>query len=174
MVEQHTTLANQVRSLVAEQWIETPVRIHILQQRQPNIIDDVGYLISPVLRQLLFSRYLKEGSFFHLEVISSFNVIWLLETQLEIFQRRNDITPLGLSHPSPLLYYVKNEYQDNIHIIYHKDKFNVLCSGSLVCYMMYSVYRVRCLMKMFSVDYTLSIIQRKIKGCVKLWQVSPI
>ncbi|MDF0533517.1 IS110 family transposase [Shewanella sp. A32] len=55
MVEQRTALANQVRSLAAEQGIEIPVGIHILQQRLPNIIEDAGLLMSPVLRQLLFS-----------------------------------------------------------------------------------------------------------------------
>ncbi len=55
MVEQRTALANQARSLAAEQGIEIPVGIHILQQRLPDIIEDAEQLISPVLRQLLFS-----------------------------------------------------------------------------------------------------------------------
>lgn len=55
MVEQRTAQANQARSLAAEQGIEIPVCIHILQQRLPDIIEDAEQLISPVLRQLLFS-----------------------------------------------------------------------------------------------------------------------
>lgn len=55
MVEQRTALANQARSLAAEQGVEIPVGIHILQQRLPDIIEDAEQLISPVLRQLLFS-----------------------------------------------------------------------------------------------------------------------
>ncbi|MEQ4680953.1 IS110 family transposase [Providencia rettgeri] len=55
MVEQRTALANQARSLAAEQGVEIPVGIHILQQRLPDIIEDAEQLISPVLRQLLLS-----------------------------------------------------------------------------------------------------------------------
>ncbi|TDN47193.1 transposase [Buttiauxella sp. JUb87] len=55
MVEQRTVQANQARSLAAEQGIEIPVGIHILQQRLPDIIEDSEQLISPVIRQLLFS-----------------------------------------------------------------------------------------------------------------------
>lgn len=55
MVEQRTALANQARSLAAEQGIEIPVGINILQRRLPDIIEDAGLLMSPVLRQLLFS-----------------------------------------------------------------------------------------------------------------------
>lgn len=55
MVEQRTALANQARSLAAEQGVEIPVGIHILQQRLTDIIEDAEQLISPVLRQLLFS-----------------------------------------------------------------------------------------------------------------------
>ena len=55
MVEQRTAQVNQARSLAAEQGIEIPVGIHILQQRLPDIIEDAEQLISPVLRQLLFS-----------------------------------------------------------------------------------------------------------------------
>ena len=55
MVEQHTALANQARSLAAEQGIEIPIGIHILQHRLPDIIEDAEQLISPILRQLLHS-----------------------------------------------------------------------------------------------------------------------
>ncbi|MEQ5030410.1 IS110 family transposase [Morganella morganii] len=55
MVEQRTALANQARSLAAEQGIEIPVGIHVLQQRLPDIIEDAEQLISPVLRLLLHS-----------------------------------------------------------------------------------------------------------------------
>ncbi|ENM5767380.1 transposase [Vibrio mimicus] len=55
MVELRTALTNQACSLAAEQGIEIPVGIHILQQRLPDIIEDAEQLISPVLRQLLFS-----------------------------------------------------------------------------------------------------------------------
>ena len=48
-------LANQARSLAAEQGIEIPVGIPILQQRLPDMIEDAEPLISPELRQLLFS-----------------------------------------------------------------------------------------------------------------------
>ncbi|MCB6145430.1 hypothetical protein LHK12_10985 [Providencia rettgeri] len=47
MVEQRTALANQARSLAAEQGVEIPVGIHILQQRLPDIIEDAEQLISP-------------------------------------------------------------------------------------------------------------------------------
>lgn len=40
MVEQRTALANQTRSLATEQGVEIPVRIHILQLRLPDIIED--------------------------------------------------------------------------------------------------------------------------------------
>lgn len=52
MVEQRTALANQARSLAAEQGVEIPAGIHILQQRLPDIIEDAEQLMSPVLRQL--------------------------------------------------------------------------------------------------------------------------
>ncbi|NDO83807.1 IS110 family transposase [Citrobacter sp. NCU1] len=55
MVEQRTALANQARSLAAEQGIEIPIGIHVLQHRLPDIIEDAEQLISPVLRQLLHS-----------------------------------------------------------------------------------------------------------------------
>lgn len=55
MVEQRAALANQAHSLAAEQGIEIPVGIHILPLRLPDIIEDAERLISPVLRQLLFS-----------------------------------------------------------------------------------------------------------------------
>ncbi|CAI0843513.1 Transposase [Serratia quinivorans] len=55
MVEQRTAQVNQARSLAAEQGIELPVGIHFLQQRLPDITEDAEQLISPVLRQLLFS-----------------------------------------------------------------------------------------------------------------------
>lgn len=51
MVEQRTALANQAQ----EQGVEIPVGIHILQQRLPDIIEDVEQLFFLVLRQLLFS-----------------------------------------------------------------------------------------------------------------------
>ena len=57
MVEQRTALANQARSLAAEQGVEIPVGIHILQQRLPDIIEDAEQLIFPVLCQLLFSLF---------------------------------------------------------------------------------------------------------------------
>ena len=55
MVEQRTALANQARSLAAEQGIEIPIGIHVLQHRLPDIFEDAEQLISPVLRQLLHS-----------------------------------------------------------------------------------------------------------------------
>ncbi len=55
MVEQSTAMANQARALAAEQKIEIPAGIHILQRRLPDIIEDPEQFISPVLRQLLFS-----------------------------------------------------------------------------------------------------------------------
>lgn len=55
MVEQWAALASQARSLAAEQGVEIPSGIHILQQRLPDIIEDAEQLMSLVLRQLLFS-----------------------------------------------------------------------------------------------------------------------
>lgn len=55
MVEQRTALANQARSLAAQQGVEILIGIYILQQRLPDITDDAEQFISPMLRQLLFS-----------------------------------------------------------------------------------------------------------------------
>lgn len=52
MVEHRIALANQVQSLATEQGVESPVGIHVLQQRLPDIIEDTEQLISPVLCQL--------------------------------------------------------------------------------------------------------------------------
>ena len=50
MVEQRTAAANQARALAAEQGVEIPVGIHILQQRLASIIEDPEQVISPALR----------------------------------------------------------------------------------------------------------------------------
>lgn len=54
MVEQHTALINQARSLAAEQGIEIPVGIHVLQHRLPDIIEDAEQLISPCTTLVTF------------------------------------------------------------------------------------------------------------------------
>ncbi len=55
MVERRTALANKARSLAAEQGIETPIGIHVLQHRLPDIIEDAEQFIFPMMRHLLHS-----------------------------------------------------------------------------------------------------------------------